>query len=255
MKKLWIIIDQLQVKYSTIIFLVVSFLLGQIKDILLYFIIAVIHELMHFLTCIYLNVKTKKIIILPFGACLEVENIDKISSFKQLLIYLMGPCSAIINLLWITLFNKIGLINSINFEKILLINFLMAILNLLPIFPLDGYMIVKAILQLIMPYKKALRYSLIVSVLFLFLFTIYNFYKFQPMVLFFLIIEQFKNIKQYKVLYKQFLIYKTLGKKHKKYKMIKNYDMFKDCNNYKLENKIILDDVKIASKELNKYIN
>lgn len=61
---------------------------------------------------------------------------------------------------------------------------------------------------------------------------------------------QFQYIKEIPILYKKFLFSKTYYKKHKKFKIIKDYDMYKECNNYKFENNEILDDKMIAFKLL-----
>ena len=74
------------------------------------------------------------------------------------------------------------------------------------------------------------------------------------MVTLFLLFEQIKHIIKYKTLYRNFLIYKSQFKKHKKFKIIDDYLMFKDYNNYQIANNKILSDVEIASFELKKYI-
>ena len=74
------------------------------------------------------------------------------------------------------------------------------------------------------------------------------------MILFFLLIEQVKNVLEYKNIYKKFLINKSLNKRKKKYKIINDYSMYKEVNNYKLEVNKILDDKQIASIELKRYI-
>ena len=63
----------------------------------------------------------------------------------------------------------------------------MFIINLLPIFPLDGYVIIKAVFQTIFSYKKSMNIANVISIIGFVLFFIYNIYDFQPMVLFFLL--------------------------------------------------------------------
>lgn len=254
MKKLLKLIDLVEFKITTIFLFVLSSLFGQLKIILLYFAIAFIHELFHFFMCIILNVKVEKFEILPFGARLIVNDIDNISSNKQLLIYIAGPASALTNFIVIFLLKKYEIINIVNYNYLFRYNYLMCLLNLLPIFPLDGYMLIKAILQKFITYKKALKTSVILSLSFFVIFLIFNIFYFQPMVVFFLLIEQLKNIFLWKETYKKFLINKSLNKKEIKYKIIKDYNMYKDANNYKFEDEKILDDKTIASIELKRYI-
>ena len=99
MKKLLQIIDIFEIKITTILLFVLSAIFGQFKMIILYFIVAFIHEFFHLLMCFVLKVKVEKFQILPFGASLTVKEIEGLSSNKQLLIYIAGPFSALINIL------------------------------------------------------------------------------------------------------------------------------------------------------------
>lgn len=255
MKKLLEIIDIFHIKISAIALFVLAALFGYIKPLLLYFLIAFIHELCHLIACIVFKIKPNAFIILPFGATLEVSNINNIKSIRQIIIYLAGPFSFFINLIWINMLFKISIINNVNYEFLLNANLIMCLLNLLPIFPLDGFIVIKAILQLLIPYKNVLKVSTIISLISFIGFCIYNIFDFQPMVLFFLLFEQIKYILSYKNNYKNFLIYKTLFKKERSFKIINDYNMYKDSNNYKFETKKILNDKEIASIELKNYIN
>lgn len=254
MKKLWKIIDFFDVKLITIIMVVLFIIFGQIKQLILLFLIAFIHELCHFFACYYLKVKTEKIEILPFGVTLKINDSEKLSSVKQIIVYLAGPLSMFINIIWIEIMFKYSIINEINYSFIKRINVVTCLGNLMPIYPLDGYVVLKGIIQLYFPYKKALNISNVVSIIFLIAFIIYNFISFQPLVTIFLIVEQIKNLKNYNLIYKNFLIYKSKTMKHKKYKIINDYLMYKDVNNYKFEKSTVLNDTDIAIKELKKYI-
>lgn len=255
MKKLWEIINKIDIKVSTLVFIILATLLGQLKPVLLLFLIAIIHELFHLLMCLVLKVKINRFTILPFGANLEIEGVEQLSSIKQCLIYIAGPLSVFFNLIWIHLFFKSNFIHLITFNYLLHYNLMMCILNLLPIFPLDGYMIIKSFLQLKYPYKKSLKISIITSIIFFILFIIYNIFSPQLMITIFLFFEQIKHVKRYKELYKEFLIFKTNLKRQKKYKIINNYQMYKDVNNYQFEKDRILNDQEIAYKELKKMLN
>ena len=254
MKKLLNILDKIKISPITVIFMIFSVLFGQGKPFLLYFMVSVIHELAHFLFCLLFNVSIQQFTLLPFGVSMEVLDIDKISSIKQIIIYIAGPLSFIVTFLLFTCLKKINLINENNFNFLTKVNYLMALFNLIPIFPLDGYRILKAILQLFIPYKKALKISNIISFICYFLFLMINFISIQIMLSSFLLSEQLKNIKNFKIVYKYFLISKTNKIKHKKYKMIDDYQMYKDLNNYKVENENLLSDYEIATRELKYYL-
>lgn len=242
----------IKIRLATILILVFSIIFGNIKQVLLLFLIAIIHELFHLLACKILKVKVLELNILPFGAYLKVNDVENLSSYKQIIIYIAGPLSIIFNLLWINIFYNLAFLNKINYDFLLQINLAMCLVNLLPIYPLDGYMIIKAILQKFFPYKKALKIANIISLISFIIFIFYNFISLQIMLTIFLLIEQIKNLLQRKNLYQKFLIYKSKLIKHKKFKVIPNYLMFKDVNNYKIEKNKILNDQDIAILELQK---
>ena len=97
MKKLFKLIDLFDIKLSTIFLLFLSSLVGYIKPFLMYFFIAFIHEFSHLVVCIFYKLNIRKFLIIPFGAKLEVDNIDNVNSSKQIIIYLAGPASYFIN--------------------------------------------------------------------------------------------------------------------------------------------------------------
>ena len=233
-----------------VLFFVLVIISLQFKKIFLFLFISLIHELSHLTACLIFKVKVKKIKILPFGFQMDIENIENQPCIKQVLIYFAGPLSFFINLIWISLFYRNNLLTSINYNFLTTINFVTFIVNLLPISPLDGFNVLKGFLQMIFPYKKALKISMIVSLMFFSLFILVNLITYQPMFTFFLLIEQIKNIITQKEKYKYFLLIKLINKKHKKYKIISNYSMYKDFNNYKIEGKEFINDYEIAKIEL-----
>lgn len=100
---------------------------------------AMYHELSHILVATLLNRKLRKVFISISGmtAYFKYEYIIKTRTYyiKDLFILLAGPMS---NLIVAYLFKDIKFVYEINI--------FLAILNLLPIYPLDGYNIVKSIL-------------------------------------------------------------------------------------------------------------
>jgi len=106
------------------------------------------HELMHILVGSLLDKKLIKVKFSIAGTCavFEKENYikDKGIFFKNIFIYLSGPVSNII--LTFTFYDNI---------MIREINMFLAVVNLLPIYPLDGYNILLNSLKLIINEKNA----------------------------------------------------------------------------------------------------
>ena len=67
MKKLWEIVDFIDVKFTSVLLLILASLFGQLKLLLLLFLIALIHELFHLLMCLFFKIDLLKLEILPFG--------------------------------------------------------------------------------------------------------------------------------------------------------------------------------------------
>ena len=108
------------------------------------------HELMHILVGSILNRKLIKIKFSISGICASFEKekylCSKIVCFKNIIIYLSGPIS---NLILAYIFNTNMMIKEINI--------FLAILNFLPLFPLDGYNIILNILKIIFEQKYVLK--------------------------------------------------------------------------------------------------
>ena len=126
------------------LFLILFYLTKQIEIYSVVMIFAIIHELSHLIAGILLNMKVKRVTLMPVGLSVEFSlskedyNSKVLKSnkleVKRIIIALAGP---IINLLimFITMFLKIDY----NFKQtIIYSNFLIAMFNLLPIYPLDG---------------------------------------------------------------------------------------------------------------------
>lgn len=117
---------------------------------------AIYHELAHILVGILLNKKLRKIFISISGMTAyfkyEYDNKNKKYYIRNFFIFIAGPLS---NLVIAWLFKS----NKFIFE----INLFLAILNLLPIYPLDGFNSIKSILRCIFINNKKL--DLIVSYL------------------------------------------------------------------------------------------
>lgn len=122
-----------------------------------------IHELFHILFVFIFKYKVRKIELSVFGFFMELDK-NKNLFYKDLLIYLGGIIG---NLLIIILISD---------YDIKIISLILIIINLLPIYPLDGYNILSTFLMRIIPYFYSLLISKIISLLTLFIITFYLVY-------------------------------------------------------------------------------
>lgn len=142
----------MKIKVDLKIFLIIILyiLTKNIEIFAMSFIFILLHELGHAITGITLGLKIKKVNVNVFGLSIEFENYGKERINNKIIIDLSGP---IINLIAFT----IAMI--LKKEEIAYINIILAIINLLPIYPLDGGRIVKNLLLKTHSYKEVVEYT------------------------------------------------------------------------------------------------
>ena len=131
--------------------------------IVLFFVCVVLHELGHSLTAQRYGVRVPRILLLPIGGMAEFDRIPR-QPRQELLITLAGPAvnfviaALLTPLLWSSIvsdqedpaFSLVALGG-----QLWIANLVMGTFNLLPVFPMDGGRIFRAILALKLPYLRA----------------------------------------------------------------------------------------------------
>lgn len=155
------------------LFIVLFFITSQLEIYALVMIFALIHELGHLICGVILGFEPDILRIMPFGFCIEfktnVQDYNKkilksnLLSVKKVIIALAGP---MVNILIMIM----GIICHWD-NNIIYANLLIALFNLLPIYPLDGGRILKNIFKLFLGNRKANTYMNLVSNLFLIVIT------------------------------------------------------------------------------------
>ena len=142
----------LKIKVDLKIFLIIILyiLTKNIEVFAMSFIFILLHELGHAITGIILGLKIKKININVFGLSIEFENYGKERINNKIIIDMAGPAINIISFIVAVIFKN---------KEIAYINILLAIINSLPIYPLDGGRIVKNLLLKKHNYKQVVGYT------------------------------------------------------------------------------------------------
>lgn len=157
----------------TIVFALLSAVLGVFWLFLMYFSCLILHEFSHYLVAKKLGYYCDKMMIYPTGVLLD-GNTDEFAFSDEILISLAGPvCNIFISIfcvflwwIWPELYNF-----SADF---LVVNLSIAFFNLLPIFPLDGGRVLLAVFSRHMSRKNACKISKIITMCFaLLLFVIF----------------------------------------------------------------------------------
>ncbi|MFO8235546.1 MAG: site-2 protease family protein [Bacteroidales bacterium] len=134
--------------------------------VLAIFVCVVIHELSHSLTARNYGITTKSITLLPIGGVADLEKIPE-DPKQELAVSIAGPVSNLVIafVLWLLInltgdFNlqpeSLQSVNSANFFVVLTFaNVMLAVFNLLPVFPMDGGRVFRSLLALKMPRDQA----------------------------------------------------------------------------------------------------
>lgn len=170
---------ELKIDLKIILFALIFYFTGQIEIYCLCLLFALIHELGHVLVARILGNKLLKFKIMPLGFSIFLQtNIEDYNKkikkgnmyvLKNLIISIAGPITNIIIFL-VTFFLPIELMLK---EKIIYINAIIAIFNLIPMYPLDGSKILQNALKLFCSNKESYKYINIVANATLIIFTIF----------------------------------------------------------------------------------
>ena len=129
-----------EIENLLIIILISFFISGTIKLFLTSYFVCylfiIFHELAHIIFATIYGKKIRKMKLSLAGVCVTFNNDDNINIVKKIIIYIAGPMS---NFALALIFNKIDFVYEINI--------FLGILNLLPIYPLDGYNILFVLLD------------------------------------------------------------------------------------------------------------
>lgn len=160
---------KIKIHYSLIIFIILSLFLGQLKYVLIFLTIVLLHEGGHIFALLLFKGELQKITLTVVGGIIDVNDY-KLNNLQNLIVSLSGIT---INVLIILIIKNIYIDSAIK-EVILSYNKLMIAFNLLPIYPLDGFRIIEVFLNMVFDYEYTQDLSTIISSFFLILICMYG---------------------------------------------------------------------------------
>ncbi|MFZ7119373.1 MAG: site-2 protease family protein [Eubacteriaceae bacterium] len=154
----------MRVKINPVFFVVLIFMsiIGEVKDISLFFIILVVHDFAHYLIAKYYDVKIKKIEIMPFGCEMNIDD-TYLDDFKKIVVYLAGPFSNILFAVILFFFKYFNIYYFSFYNELVFINICIGIINLIPLYPMDGSMILRIILSKLIGHIKASKIIIVIT--------------------------------------------------------------------------------------------
>lgn len=159
------------------ILIILFYFTRQIQIYSLLMIFALLHEIGHMIAGLLLGFKPDTISIMPVGVSIDfnintydynkkIKNGNRLN-FKKIIISLAGPLTNVIIVL-------INFIFGNNNNSIIYSNLLLAIFNLMPIYPLDGGRILKNILSIFWGRYNAIKYTNTISNIFICILTMFT---------------------------------------------------------------------------------
>jgi Zn-dependent protease len=134
-------------------------LLWSVGILLAFFACVVLHELGHSFTAMHFGIGVRRILLMPIGGMAEFDSIPR-QPIREFLITLAGPTVNFVlaAILWVLVGpgDTDYPADAVGFGQLLLhANLLMGAFNLLPVFPMDGGRILRALLASRLPYLQA----------------------------------------------------------------------------------------------------
>ena len=165
----------LKIDLKIFLFLFLFLLTSQIEMYIILMIFAIIHELGHLVAGLILKFKPEEVKLTPVGLQIRFkidnrEYNEKIKearslNIKKAIIALAGPLTnliiAVVTII-IGYFNA-NIQNTYIYQIIIYANFLIAMFNLIPIYPMDGGRFLNELLKIFIGNKKAYKITYIVS--------------------------------------------------------------------------------------------
>lgn len=242
------ILKKFEVNNSTYLFILLYFLCGFIKNIIAIYLIVIVHEFGHVLMAYLCGYKIKKVTIYPFGGITKTDTLLNSPLKKDLLVFVGGFIFQFFLYVVMIFLKQNSVINLNFFNMFLKYNWFIFIFNLIPIIPLDGYLILNNLFNKFFSYYKSLWFSLIISIISLVLFLYY--YQDNYVIIIFLLFNIINYLKNINKLYNRFLLERYLYDfPYYKIKYFNNMDLkkiykeclcfFKEKNNYLNEKRIL----------------
>lgn len=199
----------------------------------------------HALTAVALKKKVQEIVFLPVGFYAQIDDLESEKTWKQLLILLAGPASFLFSNMIIEILYSYQFLSIYGLNNAKEVNLMIALFNLLPVIPLDGGRIIKALLSFFTDEYRARKISLGISITTTIALIYFGFIAKQYVILGFVIINVVMEIFKFKKSFKVFLMERYGIKLPTKIKISKRPAIYRFYHNFYLRNYDLIEEKEI----------
>lgn len=158
------LINKIKIHPTTWVVTGISVITAHFQELLMLFIVILVHEMGHACAAAYYKWRIKSITILPFGGMLETEEYGNRNLKEDFTVIVFGPLQH----LWLFLVAYIafssGVIDQNVFTTFVYVNSTVCLFNLLPVWPLDGGKLLFLLLSLRVSFLNSHRLVLQCSI-------------------------------------------------------------------------------------------
>lgn len=140
--------------------LLLAYLFADIKQVVFMYCMAFLHEMGHLFSAKKLGYKIKNITVLPFGITVKLKNMLFDDWKEEILVAASGP---FVNVILALFFYIIKKSYQLDLDFYIIANLCMAIINLVPIMPMDGGRIFTGFLSSKLGEARAFKFSMSLS--------------------------------------------------------------------------------------------
>ena len=246
------IFPKIKINHVTYFLFFTYLITGHFKNIILIFLIVIIHELGHVFFLNHYKYPIESIEILPFGGITKTNKLINTPINHDLIIYFGGFLFQILLLIIFLFLLKFNIIHENTYQLFKMYNTSILIFNILPIRPLDGGEILRLILEKRYSFYKAQKLANVLSVIFLGVFFAINirFNLNNYVIISFMLVKVYELIKKEKYYKNKFMLerfmytlpyHKISNEKKKNIQVLKKdtYHYFKDGAKYVSEKELL----------------
>jgi len=132
---------------------------GLFKEIMMLFVIVLIHELGHAFMAKRFGWRISRILLLPFGGMAEMEEYGNRPVKEEILVTICGPLQHIWMMVASYLLLSTPLWSEADHQTFIFHNVTILLFNFLPVMPLDGGKLIFSLQTLFLPFQKSYQFS------------------------------------------------------------------------------------------------